>query len=372
MIELKNVTKKYGDFTAVDGISFIVAKGEVCVLIGPSGCGKSTTLKMINRMLEPNNGEIFVNARNVADFKPELLRRQIGYVIQYIGLFPHMTVSANIGIVPRLLSWNREIIEKRVDELLNLIGLDPAKYSEKYPHELSGGEAQRIGVARAIAADPPILLMDEPFGAVDPLNREILQTEFIKIQKKLKKTVLFVTHDLDEAIRIADRILILGDGRIVQNDTPENILARPVNKFVHDFVGADRALKRLSRFSVGSVMRKPKSVKISDDIRKAVENAKGKPNSRFLWVLNKDDKLLGWINTRSVKANQPVENAITRLQHTSMAVREESTLKEALSRMLGEGVKVVPVINGNLKVVGEISLLDIEKVTEEVTDKWLD
>ncbi|KKK86044.1 hypothetical protein LCGC14_2767170, partial [marine sediment metagenome] len=164
MIELKNVTKKYGDFTAVDDISFIVAKGEVCVLIGPSGCGKSTTLKMINRMLEPNNGEIFVNARNVADFKPELLRRQIGYVIQYIGLFPHMTVSANIGIVPRLLSWNREIIEKRVDELLNLIGLDPAKYSEKYPHELSGGEAQRIRLASQIGSRlvGVLYILDEP------------------------------------------------------------------------------------------------------------------------------------------------------------------------------------------------------------------
>jgi osmoprotectant transport system ATP-binding protein len=369
MIELRHVTKKYGDFKAVDDLSFLVDKGEVCVLIGPSGCGKSTTLKMINRMLEPDIGEIYVNEKNVVRFKPELLRRQIGYVIQYIGLFPHMTVSGNISVVPRLLSWQKDKIEKRVEELLNLIGLSPEKYSDKYPHELSGGEAQRIGVARALAADPPILLMDEPFGAVDPLNREILQAEFVKIQKKLKKTVVFVTHDLDEAIRIADRIVILGEGKIVQNDTPENILAHPANKFVHDFVGTDRALKRLSRFSVGSIMRKPKSVKISEDIRNAVKSAKDKPDSRFLWVLSKDEELLGWINTKNVKDDQPVEDAITKIAHTSIAVREESTLKEALSRMLGEGVKVVPVVNEDLRVVGEISLMDIEKVTEEVADK---
>jgi len=210
MIELKNVTKKYGDFTAVDDISFIVAKGEVCVLIGPSGCGKSTTLKMINRMLEPNNGEIFVNARNVADFKPELLRRQIGYVIQYIGLFPHMTVSANIGIVPRLLSWNREIIEKRVDELLNLIGLDPAKYSEKYPHELSGGEAQRIRLASQIGSRlvGVLYILDEPsIGLHQRDNRKLL--DMLGRLRDLGNTVIVVEHD-EDVIGHADHIIDIG------------------------------------------------------------------------------------------------------------------------------------------------------------------
>lgn len=372
MIEIRNVTKKYGDFTAVNDISFTVEKGEVCVIIGPSGCGKSTTLKMINRMLEPNRGEIFVDGKNVAEIKPELLRRNIGYVIQYVGLFPHMTVAENIAVVPKLLSWQKDRIEKRVDELLKMIGLEPQKYSEKYPHELSGGEAQRIGVARGLAADPPILLMDEPFGAVDPLNREILQAEFVKIQKELKKTVVFVTHDLDEAIRIANRIVLLGEGKIVQLDTPENILAHPVNKFVHDFVGADRALKRLSRFTVGSVMRKPESIRIDEDIRRTARSFQRQTEVRFLWVLNESDKLLGWINTRDLKENRSIEDSITKVQASSIAVREDSTLKEALSRMLGEGVKVLPVIDRDLKVVGEISLLDIEKVTEEVADTWQD
>jgi osmoprotectant transport system ATP-binding protein len=370
MIELKHVTKMYGDFTAVKDLSLTVVPGEVCVIIGPSGCGKSTMLKMVNRMLEPTRGTILVNGKNVRDFKAEVLRRQIGYVIQFVGLFPHMTVSDNIGVVPKLLSWDKNDIEKRVDELLVLTGLKPEDYRRKYPRELSGGEAQRIGVARALAADPPILLMDEPFGAVDPLNREVLQAEFIKIQKKLKKTVVFVTHDLDEAVRIADRIALLRDGTVVQYDTPENILAHPKSKFVHDFVGADRALKRLSRFTVGSTMRSAGSVKVSDDLRQVSNILRGSSSLRFLWVLNEEQKLMGWIETQDVMRGSTIEDAITRVNAERFAVREDSTLREALSRMLGEGVKVVPVVNSDLEVIGEITLQDIEKVTEEVQSEW--
>ncbi len=370
MIELRDLTKNYGDFTAVRNISFTVGRGEVCVLIGPSGCGKSTTLKLINRMLEPTAGEVFIEGTGVHNLKPELLRRKIGYVIQYVGLFPHMTVAENIGVVPRLLSWNRERISERVDELLDLMEMNPDIYHDKYPAELSGGEAQRIGVARALAADPPLLLMDEPFGAVDPLNREILQTEFVKIQRTLKKTVVFVTHDLDEAIRVADRIVIMRRGEIVQNDTPEAILATPKNKFVHDFVGSDRALKRLSRFSVAEVMRDPVAVRMGDSIERDLQSVKGKKGIRYVWVHDEENKLRGWLNVKLLKEGQSVEEALTEIETAHMAVSRDSTLREALSRMLSEGIKVVPVVDREMRIVGEINLHDIEKVTEEVEAQW--
>ncbi len=257
MIKIYHVSKSYGNFLTVNDISFSVNEGKLCVLIGPSGCGKTTTLKMINRMIEPDRGEIYIEGKNIKHLKPTLLRRKIGYVIQNIGLFPHMDVYHNIAVVPSLLKWNKKEIERRVEYLLELVGLPPKTYKNKYPKELSGGEAQRIGVARALAADPPLLLMDEPFGAVDPLNREILQTEFLKIQKKLKKTVILVTHDLDEAIKLADKIIIMKEGKIVQADSPEDILSHPINKFVRNFIGTDRAIKKLVRFKVHEHMVKP-------------------------------------------------------------------------------------------------------------------
>jgi osmoprotectant transport system ATP-binding protein len=370
MIELIDITKKYGEFTAVDGITLEVKGGEVCVLLGPSGCGKSTTLKIINRMLEPSSGRVLIEGKNVRDFKPELLRRKIGYVIQYVGLFPHMTVGENIGIVPKLLGWERTRTVMRTEQLLQLIGLDPGSYRSKYPHELSGGEAQRIGVARALAADPPILLMDEPFGAVDPLTREVLQTEFVKIQKELKKTVVFVTHDLEEAIRVAVRIALMKQGKIVQHDIPENILAHPKNKFVHDFIGADRALKRLSRFPVSNIMREAPTVRRSDALPEAAVRAE-KQGLRFLWVIDENEALIGWIDiTMLLRGEKKPEDAITILPASRIAVSGDSTCKTALSRMLGEGIKAIPVVDENQRVIGEISLADIEKITEEVTHTW--
>lgn len=369
MIKLSAVTKKYGELVAVEGISLEVMKGEVCVLLGPSGCGKSTTLKMINRMIDPTSGSVYIEGRDVKSFRPELLRRKIGYVIQYVGLFPHYTVAQNIGVVPRLLGWERGRIEERTRYLLLLIGLDPALYGEKYPHELSGGEAQRIGVARALAADPPILLMDEPFGAVDPLTREVLQTEFVKIQKELKKTVVFVTHDLEEAIRVSTRIVLMKKGQIVQHDTPENLLAHPKNKFVHDFIGADRALKRLSRFGVETIMRPAVKAKVTDDLGR-VAGSMEKKGMRFLWVVDGEDRLVGWMDTRMVRKGVTVQDAVTEITPGTTAVSRDATCKTALSKMLGEGIKVVPVVDGMGKVVGEISLSDIEKITEEVTNRW--
>ncbi|MFQ5996677.1 MAG: ABC transporter ATP-binding protein, partial [Dehalococcoidales bacterium] len=221
MIRLEHVTKVYGETLAVNDFSLEVDEGEVCVLIGPSGCGKTTTLRMVNRLIEPTSGHIFVNGKDTSQIKPERLRQSIGYAIQSVGLFPHLTVAANIATVPELLHWEKNRIAHRIEELLNLVKLNPTEYAKKYPSQLSGGEAQRIGVARALAADPPILLMDEPFGAVDPLTRERLQAQFVRIQQELKKTVILVTHDLDEAIRLADRIAIMESGKLVQYDTPE-------------------------------------------------------------------------------------------------------------------------------------------------------
>jgi osmoprotectant transport system ATP-binding protein len=258
MIRLDNVTRKYatreGDLTAVDRVSLEVGAGETCVLLGPSGCGKTTALRMINRLVTPTSGRIFINGRDTDKVDPVELRRTIGYVIQQIGLFPNMTVAENIGVVPRLLRWDAARTRRRAEELLAMLALEPKEFLGRYPNELSGGQAQRVGVARALAVDPPVLLMDEPFGAVDPVNREVIQDEFLRMQKALKKTVLFVSHDIDEAVKMADRIAIFRLGRLEQYAAPDDLLACPVNDFVAGFVGSDRTLKRLRRIHVSEVM----------------------------------------------------------------------------------------------------------------------
>ncbi len=360
MIELEGVSKDYDGVPAVRDLNLKVNEGEVCVLIGPSGCGKSTTLRLINRLLEPTVGTVRVQGRDVRSFQPALLRRRIGYVIQNVGLFPHLTVAENIGVVPHLLGWDRRRIAGRADELLALIGLAPDRYRDKTPAELSGGEAQRVGVARALAADPPILLMDEPFGAVDPLNREALQGEFLRIQRELRKTVVFVTHDLDEAVRLADRIVLMRAGRVVQADTPENLLARPANTFVRSFVGTDRALKRLVRFQVDRFMTGAPSMLSNRPVLPAA-GAK----ERFLWVVSPEGRLLGWVDRASADPAAPAEEAMTPLDPAETAVRIDSTLKAALSRMLGQGIRTVPVVDEEDRLVGQISLREIERVTEE-------
>ncbi|MBI2203718.1 MAG: ATP-binding cassette domain-containing protein [Candidatus Rokubacteria bacterium] len=256
MIRLRRLTKVFAGQAgaAVDDLTLDVAAGETCVLIGPSGCGKTTTMRMINRLIEPTRGTIEVDGRDVAKADPVELRRRIGYVIQQVGLFPHMTIADNVATVPRLLGWTPARLEARVDEMLALVGLDPASFRRRYPRELSGGQRQRVGVARALAGDPPVMLMDEPFGAVDPITRARLQNELLKILAAVGKTVVFVTHDVDEAIRMGDRIAILRDGRLVQHGTPVEILVRPADPFVEEFVGADRALKRLGLVAVPDVM----------------------------------------------------------------------------------------------------------------------
>ncbi|MFC5507274.1 ABC transporter ATP-binding protein [Bosea massiliensis] len=247
-IRLEKVTKLFPGVArpAVDALDLTIESGQVCVLIGPSGCGKTTTMRMVNRLIEPTSGRIFVGDRDVTQADPVALRRHIGYVIQQIGLFPHMTIAQNVATVPKLLGWEPARIKARIAEMLDLVGLDPGQFLDRYPRHLSGGQRQRVGVARALAADPPVMLMDEPFGAVDPIVRGRLQEEFLAILKRLNKTVILVTHDIDEAIRMGDVVAILKDGRLVQYDTPDRLLAAPANDFVADFIGADRALRRLS------------------------------------------------------------------------------------------------------------------------------
>jgi osmoprotectant transport system ATP-binding protein len=256
-ITLENVGKVYPDGTvAVGDISMAVGAGELVVLIGPSGCGKSTILRMLNRLIEPSKGRILIDGKDIAEQDPVELRRHIGYVIQNVGLFPHQTIRTNVGTVPRLLGWDKKKTRARSEELLDLVGLDPARYGSRYPHELSGGQRQRVGVARALAADPLVLLMDEPFSAVDPIVRGRLQEEFLRLQAAVRKTIVLVTHDIDEAVRLGDRIAVLGEGgRILQYDSPADLLSNPASEAVSQFVGEDRGIRRLAVTRVRDTMR---------------------------------------------------------------------------------------------------------------------
>ncbi|MEV5411207.1 ABC transporter ATP-binding protein [Thermopolyspora sp. NPDC052614] len=259
-IELDNLTKRYPgqDAPAVENVSMEIPAGELVVFVGPSGCGKTTTMKMINRLIEPTSGSIRIGGEDVLALPPDELRRHIGYVIQQIGLFPHLTIAENIALVPNLLRWPKAKIQARVDELLTLVGLDAGTYAGRYPKQLSGGQQQRVGVARALAADPPVMLMDEPFGATDPITRERLQNEFLRLQRELRKTIIFVTHDFEEAVKLGDRIAVLRErSRIAQYDTPARILANPADDYVASFVGGDATLKRLALITVAELRPRP-------------------------------------------------------------------------------------------------------------------
>lgn len=247
VIKFEKVSKVFGDYTALSEISFEVEKGKLVALIGPSGCGKTTSLRMINRLIEPTSGKIFINGDDIAQIDPVDLRRDIGYVIQQIGLLPHLTIGKNIGLVPYLKGWKEKDYSDKVDELMNMVGLPPKMYRNRYPSELSGGQQQRIGVIRALAAEPPIVLMDEPFSALDPISRVQLQDELVRLQKEIHKTIVFVTHDMDEALKIADYVAVMLDGHIIQLDTPENLVNHPVNDFVRDFLGEQRLYQQFEQ-----------------------------------------------------------------------------------------------------------------------------
>ncbi|WP_370450319.1 ABC transporter ATP-binding protein [Cryobacterium sp. TMS1-20-1] len=283
LIELNNVTKQYANqpVAAVQNFSMTAQPGELIMFVGPSGCGKTTTMKMVNRIIEPTSGSISIDGRDVLSLDPSELRRHIGYVIQQIGLFPHMTIAENIGVVPKLLNWSKEKTSSRVDELLSTVGLEPGDFAHRYPKQLSGGQQQRVGVARALAADPPVMLMDEPFGATDPITREKLQAEFLRLQASIGKTIIFVTHDFDEAVRLGDRIAVLSNrSQIEQFDTPANILSNPANDYVSSFIGLGAAIKRLVLIPVTAARLGPANaaagggptVRTTDSLRDALDS----------------------------------------------------------------------------------------------------
>ncbi|MEU7133167.1 betaine/proline/choline family ABC transporter ATP-binding protein [Streptomyces sp. NPDC046261] len=348
MIRFEHVTKRYADgTTAVDDLSFEVAEGELVTLVGPSGCGKTTTMKMVNRLIEPTSGRISVNGEDISTVDPVELRRRIGYVIQQVGLFPHKTVLENTATVPHLLGWQRKKARARAAELLDLVGLDPSVYGDRYPDQLSGGQRQRVGVARALAADPPVLLMDEPFGAVDPVVRERLQSEFLRLQSQVRKTVLFVTHDIEEAVRLGDRIAVYGSGRIEQFDAPAAVLGAPATPYVADFVGADRGLKRLSVTPIeAGDLEQPPVVHLDDPLTSARARL-ARDGARWAVVLDDSDRLHGWISADAVASGDGTVRVRERARRMDAWLPLGASLKQAFSTMLQHDAGWIAVLDGD-------------------------
>lgn len=346
MIELQGLTKRYGNREVVRDVSLRVDSGEFAILIGPSGCGKSTTLRMINRLIPLSHGRILLGDEDISLLPPEQLRRRIGYAIQSTGLFPHWTVAENIAVVPQLLKWPKSRIAERVDELMELFRLEASEFRNKYPHQLSGGQAQRVGVARALAADPEILLMDEPFGAVDPLTREALQKEMLRVHNKTRKTIVFVTHDMDEALKLASRIAILNAGQLVQYDRPIELLTQPANDFVGSFIGkADLGLKLLSRRWVHQYQQPATLLK---------DESSGQltPSHGYAWEVNAQGRPVCLHGGRLYADNVQQRTEV----NDEWVATPDMTMKEALSRMVWFRVMVLPVLDPQGLLIGEVSM----------------
>jgi osmoprotectant transport system ATP-binding protein len=328
VIQIENLNKKFGSVTAVEDVSFNVEEGQICVLLGPSGCGKTTTLKMINRLITPTSGTIRIGGRDTSELDSVTLKRSIGYVIQQVGLFPNMTVEENICVVPNLLGWDKTKSRKRAAELLEVVALDPSRFLKRYPCELSGGQQQRVGVARALAADPPVMLMDEPFGAIDPINREVIQDEFMRIQRLVNKTVLFVSHDIDEAVKMADCVALFHNGRIQQFGSSDDLLARPNSEFVANFMGGDRIMKRLR-------------------LLRAADVASNVPPREHMQVVG---------GTSSVTT------------HTHLVVRPGDDLRQVLSQLLGRGQDWALCNDNDGRFIGYVHQADIlARLVENIT-----
>ena len=367
MIKLEKVTKTYPDGTeAVKEVSFEVKKGELCVLLGPSGCGKTTTMKMINRLIPVTRGKIYIDGVDNTEIDEDELRRNIGYAIQDIGLFPHMTVAQNIETVPALKGWLKDKRRQRVERLLELVEMEPAEFIDKYPSELSGGQCQRVGVARALGADPAILLMDEPFGAIDPITRVKLQDEFLKIQQEIKKTIIFVTHDVYEAIKMGDKIALMKEGQLVQYDTPANILYRPKNEFVESFVGADRALKGLQLIRVKEVMASSPPVVRADEEAVTVEERMEREGIDWLAVIDNEAKFLGWVDRANLGAGQLISDIIDSSATTAIS---NAVLSEALSLMLSSGSNTLAIVDKTNRLEGVLTFDVIQKALSEIAQR---
>lgn len=363
MIQYQGVSKVFGtgpsSVVAVDNVTFNIEEGDLVTFLGPSGCGKTTLLRLTNRLIPLSSGKIHINGKDIMSLDEVKLRQSIGYAIQEIGLFPNKTIYGNIAVVPRLLKWDEKRISRRVDELLNMLRLDPEIFRDRYPVELSGGQQQRVGVARSLSADPDLLLMDEPFGAIDPINREEIQDEFLKVQAELKKSIAFVTHDIYEAIKMGDKIAIFDEGRLIQYDTPEVILMRPVNKYIEEFVGADRALKVLSLLFAQDAMTRDKANVITSRVKsgEAIKILK----ERNLNLLNvvEDGKPLGYLTKDTLTGDDvEIKNNVTIYP---VSINENDNLRNVLSNMLLYGIKEIPVVNENGGLTGTISYNDIHR-----------
>lgn len=364
MLKFDHVSKVYaGRKKAVEELNLEVEQGEFIVFIGPSGCGKTTTMKMINRLIEPTEGSIYIKGEDILKKNQVELRRSIGYVIQQIGLFPHMTIMENITLVPKLLKWPEDQRKKRAEELLKLVNMSP-DYLYRYPRELSGGQQQRIGVLRALAADPPLILMDEPFGALDPITRDSLQEEFKHLQQSLGKTIIFVTHDMDEALKLADRIVIMRDGKLVQVGTPDDILRNPADDFVEEFIGKERLIQaRPNIQTVEQVMNpEPVTIDLDKSLSESIQLMKERRVDSLL-VVDKQNVLQGYIDVEILDQNRKKVKQVKDVLETKVyTVKKEALLRDTIRKILKRGVKYVPVIDDENRLVGIVtraSLVDI-------------
>jgi osmoprotectant transport system ATP-binding protein len=369
LIKLEHVSKTYADGTeAVKDLSMEISEGEFCVFLGPSGCGKTTSLKMINRLIPLTAGRISVNGVDTMKLDVNELRRGIGYAIQNIGLFPHLTVEENVCTVPRLLKWSKVKQHARAGELLKLVGMDPDIFLRRYPSELSGGQQQRVGVARCLGADPPTLLMDEPFGAIDPITRSRLQDEFLKIQEKIKKTIAFVTHDINEAIKMGDTIALMREGVLVQYADPAELLGSPKDEFVRDFIGADRVLKGLRLLRAKNVMKMPPFlVDVGEDpieVKQRMQEA----GLRWSMLVEDGDRFLGWLTCEDIEAARPIREIIT---PPTVTATPDTPLNEALSMMLSSAIGTLAILDEDERLVGVLSFDIIRDVLGEDIDSEL-
>ncbi|MFI9449292.1 ABC transporter ATP-binding protein [Amycolatopsis sp. NPDC052450] len=371
-IQLENVSKRYPGTRepAVDDFSMVVPAGKIVVFVGPSGCGKTTTMRMINRLIEPTSGRITIGGDDALKLDVDTLRRRIGYAIQQAGLFPHFTVAQNIAVVPGLLGWDKKKVNDRVEEMMDLVGLDPADFRDRFPRQLSGGQQQRVGVARALAADPPVLLMDEPFGAVDPITRGNLQDELLRLQTELKKTIVFVTHDFDEAVKLGDKIAVLGNqSKILQYDTPDAILANPADDTVAGFVGAGASLKQLTLLRVRDVELKQDALTATvsespSDVREKLTRQR----KHFVLVLDQRRRPMRWVHVRELTAATSLATAGKPLRDY---VSLQSTLQDALEAMLAEGGSV-PVTGARGEYAGTIELDTVISTIQQLREEHSD
>jgi osmoprotectant transport system ATP-binding protein len=363
LIKLEHVGKTYTDGTeAVKDLTMEIKQGEFCVFLGPSGCGKTTSMKMINCLIPLTTGKIYVDGVDALKLDQNELRRGIGYAIQNIGLFPHRTVAENIATVPTLLKWPKQKKRKRAEELLNLVGMDPKTFIDRYPSELSGGQQQRIGVARCLGADPPILLMDEPFGAIDPITRSKLQDEFLKIQAKIKKTIAFVTHDINEAIKMGDTIALMREGELVQYADPATLLGSPKNEFVRNFIGADRVLKGLRLLKAKDVMQEPPlTVKVGEDPMQVKARMESE-NLRWSMLTEDGGHFLGWITCDDLEAAKPIREVII---PPTITAAPDTPLNEALSMMLNSAIGTLAILDEYERLIGVLSFQIIRDVLGE-------